>query len=243
MIPPSPGAGDFFGTSPAAGAGNYLNRPYPGLGLGDPLLDLPTILNVTIINSELIRVVTSYPCVLDSFRLQETPPYGRAFVLSYDGVGSDTYLLTTTPLTPDGPYRLVCAQVVLNGMLRVPIQIEMLAPTALKNPAGDVIAALRPRAFGILEALTYAAGKELQAVRGRPTTRITENFAIGDSFLRVKSTLGFPPSGSISVDGVKVSYSEKADTAFLLKEYHLVEFAAGEIVSSVTQDIESGSRL
>jgi hypothetical protein len=243
MIPPTPGAGDILGSLPAAGMGNYFNRPFPGLGLGDPLLDLPTILNATIINSELIRIVTSYPCLLETFKLQEFPPYGRAFVLSYDRTAPDTYFLVTTPLTPNGPYVLSMEQVVLDGMLRVPLSIAILAQPDLENPAGEVIAMIRPRPFGLLEALTFAAGKELQAIGGRPTTRVTEDSSAGSRFLRVRSTLGFPQSGTISIDGVKVSYVDKVDTAFELAEYSLAQFTIGEIVSSVHQDIESRSRL
>lgn len=243
MLPFPPGAGDSLGLLPPAGMGNYLTAPFPGLGMGDHLLDLPVILNVTIINSELIRVVASSQCLLSNFRIQELPPYGKAFVLSYEQVSDDTYILTTTPLTPDGPYRLLCDQVVLGELFRIPINVGFLTPPALENPAGEIIAMIRPRTFGLLEALTFAAGKELQAVGGRPTTRVTENFQIGGEYLRVRSTLGFPSSGSLSIDGVKVQYVEKADTAFKLSNYNLVEFAAGDLVVSVTRDIESRSRL
>ncbi len=237
------GAGDSLGGPPPGGAGNYLLTPTPGTGCGDPLLDIPAILNVRIINSESIEIVASRAVLLENFSLEELVPYGRSFVLSYSRTAPGTYLLALTPLTPNGVYRLVCEQVEVSGLVRFGIDVDILAPPDLENPEGEIIALVRPRAFGLLEALTFAAGKELQAVGGRPTTRVSEDFPIGGQYLRVKSTLGFPASGSISIDGVKVEYTEKADTAFKLASYNIAEFATGDIVTSVTRDIESRSRL
>jgi len=237
------GAGDSLGGPPPGGAGNYLLTQTPGTGCGDPLLDIPVILNVRIINSESIEVVASRAVLLENFSLEELVPYGRSFVLAYIRTAPDTYLLTLTPLTPNGVYRLICEQVEVGGLFRLGVDAEMLAPPDLENPEGEVIAMKRPRMFGLLEALTFAAGKELQSVGGRPTTRVSENFPIGGRFLRVRSTLGFPASGSISIDGVKVEYTEKADTAFKLASYNIAEFAAGDLVISATRDIESRSRL
>lgn len=238
------GAGDALGGGfPPGGAGNFLLTATPGTGCGDPLLDIPVILNVRIINSESIEIVASRAVLLENFSLEELVPYGRSFVLSYTRTAPDTYLLTLTPLTPNGVYRLFCEQVEVEGLLRLGVDVGMLVPPGLENPEGRVIAMTRPRPFGLLEALTFAAGKELQSVGGRPTTRVTENFPIGGQFLRVRSTLGFPAAGSISIDGIKVEYSEKADTAFKLASYNIVEFAAGDLVVSVTRDIESRSRL
>ncbi len=73
-----------------------------------------------------------------------------------------------------------------------------------------------PYPYGLLEALTFAFGKESQTMAGVPACTTTANFAVGDVNLFVTSTFGFPDSGSLWAPGQKkLTYTSKTDTAFV----------------------------
>lgn len=75
-----------------------------------------------------------------------------------------------------------------------------------------------PQGFKILEALTYAFGKELQFLGGGPKTRLVRPLTYLDPFMRVESTLGFPRAGTVFVGKTQVSYTSKTETKLYLAE-------------------------
>lgn len=65
-----------------------------------------------------------------------------------------------------------------------------------------------------LEALTQSIGDALQVLNGRPTTGTTAEFTRGDSVLSVDSTLGFPETGALFIEGLRFTYTGKTLTSF-----------------------------
>lgn len=68
--------------------------------------------------------------------------------------------------------------------------------------------------YGILEGLTRSVGMVLQRYTGRPLTIVTQQWDEGDAVINVESTVGFPESGHLIIDGVKMSYTGKLNTSF-----------------------------
>lgn len=67
---------------------------------------------------------------------------------------------------------------------------------------------------GVLETLTEAFGEAVQRFSGRPQTLVVSDYSPTDGSLFVESTLGFPNSGKLFVDGREYSYSAKTPMAF-----------------------------
>jgi hypothetical protein len=68
--------------------------------------------------------------------------------------------------------------------------------------------------YGLLEGLTRSVGMLIQRYAGRPLTLVTQQWDEGDSVINIGSTVGFPDSGSLIIDGVKMSYLNKSNTSF-----------------------------
>jgi hypothetical protein len=196
--------------------------------------------SVIVNNSEELDVVQSggpTTSFLSDFKLSSRAIFSKSFVLSEDRISiAPGVRLKVTPLTPGGEYTL---NFKADGLAD---SDDFTVPVGVENPAGETIALTMPREHGVLEALTFAVGKELQNTWGRPATRTTANYSPGDEVLQVGSTLGFSSSGYISVDGVLIQYTEKADTAFLIGDYRYVSFSRGSIVTSDVKSVEAGSR-
>lgn len=64
----------------------------------------------------------------------------------------------------------------------------------------------------LLEASTYAFGKELQFLGGQPETYLAENYVAQSTTMKVGSTLGAQPSGTATVAGQRFSYTSKTPT-------------------------------
>lgn len=88
----------------------------------------------------------------------------------------------------------------------------------------------------LLEALTYAFGKEVQFVDGRPVTRTTGDFAPADTELNVHSTLGFPSAGVVWLYGREFQYTGKTDTSFTgIDAWRPLTIPRGSYVVSATR--------
>jgi hypothetical protein len=234
---PMRGAGDYIDTNPPSGPGagdNIAVADPPRLMNGGAGNYLPSTFSVTVINSELLHVEFQ-PGDEDrrGFRIIHRPPFGPSLVISLSGEG-----MIVTPLTPGGEYELIC-EVWLGGSFVGFESSLFYVPVDVEDPEGNTVAQAMPKQFGLLEALTYAVGKELQYIGGVPATRSTEDLLPGDTILRVKSTLGFADSGSVRVEGFLIPYTEKADTAFLLREPIYLILAAGSLVVSDVRAIPS----
>jgi hypothetical protein len=188
------------------------------------------MLTVTVENSELLNL--GEVADFRDFQFSVAQPFGN--VLAVELVGG---LLQVTPLTPGGEYSLTCKRYV-DDVFDSDEQATVVAPPDLSSPDGDIIAIQEPRPFGILEALSFAVGKELQSVGGAPATRVTADLLPGRRLLRVRSTLGFPSSGRISVEGLNIPYVAKADTAFLLEDGIYSLLNVGTLVMSDVKAIE-----
>lgn len=66
-----------------------------------------------------------------------------------------------------------------------------------------------------LEAITKAVGDLLQNLAGRPLTCLTAEVSMTDTYIFVESTIGFPSSGTLSIEGLLFSYSGKTSDSFL----------------------------
>lgn len=64
----------------------------------------------------------------------------------------------------------------------------------------------------LLEALTFAVGKEIQEVGGRPMVFVTANFAPGDTVLHVSTTLGLHDVGVVWSEGEELAYTHRTPT-------------------------------
>lgn len=65
---------------------------------------------------------------------------------------------------------------------------------------------------GGFQALTHAIGQEIQRQTHRPTTRLRQTYSQGDTTLHVETTLGFPTSGAVYVEGYWLTYSGRTGT-------------------------------
>jgi hypothetical protein len=100
-----------------------------------------------------------------------------------------------------------------------------------------VVASKLPAQFALLESLTFAIGKMVQSIGGRPSCRVATDCAAGSTVLLVNSTLGFPRSGSLEADGGSYSYVDKCDTAFVLSQPLFFPLATGDLLISDVKSI------
>lgn len=88
-----------------------------------------------------------------------------------------------------------------------------MAQATYAVPADDV-----PAGAKLLEAMTYAFGKQLQAVNGVPTCTMKQALDIFDNVIYVDSTLGFPSRGWIRVAELVLEYTSRTSQSFALRE-------------------------
>jgi hypothetical protein len=234
---PMRGAGDYIDTNPPSGPGagdNIVVADPPRLMNGGAGNYLPSTFSVAVINSELLHVeFQAGDEERRNFRIIHQSPFGPSLVIDLSGED-----MTVTPLTPGGEYELIC-EVWLGGSFVGFESSLFYVPVDVEDPEGNIVAQTMPRQFGILEALTYAVGKELQYIGGVPATRSTEDLLPSGKILRVKSTLGFADSGSVRVEGFLLPYTEKTDTAFLLRDPGYLILPTGSLVMSDVRSIPS----
>jgi hypothetical protein len=224
---PVPGAGDYLneGLFPE-GAGNGAPSPV-GSGAGDYLLELPfslKLLNNVIIRETSCRILTLAPL---------NPSSDRSFFVEREGG-----LCRVTPLTPGSDY-LVTVMVIdpETGDESYIDTLLLHVPSFVEDADGVVVASKIPRQHYLLEALTYAVGKVVQSLGGKPSCRITEECVIGGRVLFVNSTLGFARSGDFLLNGRPISYIDKCDTAFILEQPTMFDLPEGELCVSVVKSI------
>lgn len=199
---------------------------HPRAELGSVMFSIPFATpTVVVVNNELLEVTSAI--TIDSATITTTDPWSPAFVTSIDGAD-----FHTTPLTPGGSYVLVL--VILGSEVLIPFTV----PVGVEDPEGSIVAQKEPRVWGVLEALSWAISKELQFIGGRPSSRTTHDLAIGDTILRVNSTLGYPDRGFLFIEGLLLEYTSKADTAFqLVEDFRARVIPQGTLVVSKTNSI------
>lgn len=91
----------------------------------------------------------------------------------------------------------------------------------------------------ILETITFLFGKESQDLGGVPVTHLLANYTAGDPYFYVKSTLGFPDSGTVRVNNRKFTYTSRTPQTFdgIGGDWTLYNLPKGAYVVSVTSDI------
>jgi len=72
-----------------------------------------------------------------------------------------------------------------------------------------------PAPEGFLASLTASTAEELANIKGAPTTRLTAPLGPTDTVILVESTIGFPTSGSVWVDGEHIPYASRRSDAFM----------------------------
>lgn len=145
------------------------------------------------------------------FAVVVSPQLGSPVVFSVSGPGDPVVLGYTVQL--DGSYLVT----ILGG---IPLEAYTLT-------AGDGVSTVsaafvwasegEPNGYKILEALTYAFGKQVQEIAGAPCTRIINNLEPFDTIVQVTSTLGFPRIGWIRIGAMLVEYVSKTSQSFTLR--------------------------
>lgn len=125
---------------------------------------------------------------------------GDPVVLGYTVQLDGSYLVTVIGLIPLQEYVIAAS----NGLYAVPAEFTALAGVV-------------PSGYKLLEALTYAAGKQLQDLSGMPACKLLTNLDVFDDTLYVSSTLGFPPRGWIRLGGLLLEYTSKTSQSFTLR--------------------------
>jgi len=86
-----------------------------------------------------------------------------------------------------------------------------------------------------LSALLKSVAERIQDLSGRPSTGLASSLTWGASTINVESTIGFPDSGTLIIDGHKVKYTSKTDNSFdginYLKSYWSGHYTIKEEVS------------
>jgi hypothetical protein len=75
--------------------------------------------------------------------------------------------------------------------------------------------------YGVIEALTRSVGQIVQRFTGRPETLVSQQWDEGDATLHVETTVGFPESGYLLIDGVKLKYTAKTNNTFTGVDYYV----------------------
>lgn len=94
--------------------------------------------------------------------------------------------------------------------------------------------------MGLLAALTFTFGKEVQDVGGKPCTRCTTDFEPTATTLKVHTTLGFHSTGMLWLLplGIMVAYTGKTDKTFTgVTAYRPLTLPRGSYVLSATNKI------
>jgi hypothetical protein len=198
-----------------------------GTGAGDYLPELQfslELLNDVIIRESSCRILTLAPIEASS---------NRSFFVERAGD-----LCRVTPLTPGASYLVTL--MVLDPETGDESYIDttlLQVPATIQDIEGTVVASRIPTQHYLLEALTYAVGKVVQSLGGKPACRIVEDCPIGGTVLFVNSTLGFARQGVLLLNGRGIPYIDKCDTAFILEESSMFTLSEGEVCMSATKAI------
>ena len=74
----------------------------------------------------------------------------------------------------------------------------------------------------VLEAITYAFGKQAQYTYGVPSAMLRADLGPFDTLLYVDSTLGFPPAGWLRLGELVLEYTARTAQSFTLRQASLV---------------------
>lgn len=126
---------------------------------------------------------------------------GNPVVVGYVTQLDGSFLITVVGLIPQEEYSITA----ISGYDVVVVEF-----TALQAQAGQ--------GYKILEAITYAYGKQIQDLAGQPSAKLTRDLGLFDTVAVVSSTLGFPPAGWLRIGSLVVEYTAKTTQSFTLLE-------------------------
>lgn len=160
-----------------------------------------------------------YPISLS--RLGEDYPCFGGISTRIDPIASGTQIRCYAPKVARGIYSLKVGDLVLDNAIKVIRRNKCREAYSLKtmlpsffNAGARLSNQDNVSDFNNLESILLSVGQVVQELQGKPMTISTSEWKWEDTSLLVETTLGFPSSGSISVDGFLFSYSEKTDTSF-----------------------------
>ena len=107
---------------------------------------------------------------------------------------------------------------VLGAVPKTPVALTVTDGENTATIVYDVPAA--PLAYGkkLLEAITYAFGKQAQFCGGMPSCVLRADVGLFDTVLYVDSTMGFPARGWVRVGERVLEYTSRTSQSFALKE-------------------------
>lgn len=155
-------------------------------------------------SSTVLRVVTD-PVLSDTPTFQLTGQ-GDPIVFNWTRLADDSVLLLVLGAIPKTPVTIT----VTDGPFNT-IEADFIVPS---DP-------LR-KGMKILEALTYAFGKQVQHYAGVPACLLRADLGPFDTVLYVESTLGFPNKGWVRIGEMVLEYTSRTAQSFTLRNPSLV---------------------
>ena len=148
-----------------------------------------------------------------NFVAQVFPQVTGSVTFTLTGPGDPIVLGYTVQL--DGSFLVT----VLGGIPLQSYTVSVYVPSVGVTLTAFIVwqAEAEPLGYKILEALTYAFGKQVQELGGVPCTHIINDLDIYDTIVQVKSTLGFPRIGWIRIGAMLVEYISKTSESFTLR--------------------------
>lgn len=190
-----------------------------------------------------VTVLSLFEVVIDYGEAPEDPIIGWEVVGGPDGVpvtvnsfldeGSGLYYLLITGMMPGYAYYVVPD--LGDGFKLTAIDFDIPA----EAPFLDYSAFPLPYPAKLLEALTFAMGKEAQHTNGTSCTHLLGNYSANETSFYVKSTLDFPPYGTIRVLNRRFTYTSKTANSFdgLSGDFTAFNLPKGAKVFLVTREI------
>lgn len=141
-----------------------------------------------------------------------------------DPVLSDNATFTVTG--PGSPIVFNWVRLVDQSVLVLVLGAVPLTTVALTATDGDlesveayvVPADNAPYGMKVLEALTYAFGKQVQYTAGVPACVLKADLGLFDTQVYVSSTLGFPDTGWVRIGDTVLEYTSRTSQSFTLRE-------------------------
>lgn len=106
---------------------------------------------------------------------------------------------------------------VLGAVPRTTVQITITDTSGTATATYYVPAAAVPHGAKVLEAITYAFGKQLQNLNGVPTCTLRKDLGVFDNTLYVDSTLGFPARGWVRLSELVLEYTSRTAQSLTLR--------------------------
>ena len=124
-----------------------------------------------------------------------------AIVMATPRAGSQLVdLVFNPPLTPGATYTLTASNATASG-------VPLAAPAKSCNFVAPGASLSVKDYYKLLEAFTWAFAEEAAYLAGRPETRLVDEVPSVADVLPVETTLGFPTTGKLWVDGKRYSYT------------------------------------